>query len=154
MSYLRKVWAIVRKDLLAEMRSREMLSSMGAFSVLVILLFAFAFDLRVAKAGTVAPGALWSVIAFAGILGLGRTLSAEIDRGVFDALLLTPVDRSAIFFGNWGDLMIGMWGGLDILVDPYTASTTGTVRVIALQDVDVAVRQPASFAAMLDALTS
>lgn len=61
---------------------------------------------------------------------------------------------SAIFFGNWGDLMIGMWGGLDILVDPYTASTTGTVRVIALQDVDVAVRQPASFAAMLDALTS
>jgi len=61
---------------------------------------------------------------------------------------------SAIFFGNWGDLMVGMWGGLDILVDPYTASTTGTVRVIALQDVDVAVRQPASFAAMLDALTS
>lgn len=61
---------------------------------------------------------------------------------------------SAIFFGNWGDLMIGMWGGLDILVDPYTASTTGTVRVIALQDVDVAVRQPASFAAMLDALTA
>ena len=61
---------------------------------------------------------------------------------------------SAIFFGNWGDLMIGMWGGLDILVDPYTASPTGTVRVVALQDVDVAVRQAASFAAMLDALTS
>lgn len=61
---------------------------------------------------------------------------------------------SAIFFGNWGDLLIGMWGGLDILVDPYTASTTGTVRVIALQDVDVAVRHAESFAAMLDALTS
>lgn len=61
---------------------------------------------------------------------------------------------SAIFFGNWGDLLVGMWGGLDILVDPYTASTTGTVRVIALQDVDVAVRHAESFAAMLDALTS
>lgn len=59
---------------------------------------------------------------------------------------------SAIFFGNWADLVIGMWGGLDIMVDPYTASTTGTVRVVALQDVDVAVRHPESFAAMLDAL--
>lgn len=61
---------------------------------------------------------------------------------------------SAIFFGNWGDLLIGMWGGLDILVDPYTGSTSGTVRVVALQDVDIAVRHPESFAAMLDALTS
>lgn len=61
---------------------------------------------------------------------------------------------SAIFFGNWADLLIGMWGGLDLLVDPYTASTTGTVRVTALQDVDVAVRHPESFAAMLDALTT
>ena len=61
---------------------------------------------------------------------------------------------SAIFFGNWADLIIGMWGGLDILVDPYTGGTAGTVRVIALQDVDVAVRHAESFAAMLDALTA
>ena len=61
---------------------------------------------------------------------------------------------SAIFFGNWADLIIGMWGGLDILVDPYTGSTSGTVRVVALQDVDVAVRHAESFAAMLDALTA
>ena len=60
---------------------------------------------------------------------------------------------SAIFFGNWRDLLIGMWSGLDLLVDPYTGSTAGTVRVVALQDVDVAVRHPESFAAMLDALT-
>ena len=61
---------------------------------------------------------------------------------------------SAIFFGNWRDLLMGMWGGLDLLVDPYTISTTGTVRVVVLQDVDIAVRQPASFSAMLDALTT
>lgn len=61
---------------------------------------------------------------------------------------------SAIFFGNWNDLLIGMWGGLDILVDPYTGSTSGTLRVVALQDVDIAVRNPESFAAMLDALTA
>lgn len=61
---------------------------------------------------------------------------------------------SAIFFGNWNDLLIGMWGGLDILVDPYTGSSSGTLRIIALQDVDIAVRNPESFAAMLDALTA
>lgn len=61
---------------------------------------------------------------------------------------------SAIFFGNWADLFIGMWGVLDILVDPYTGGTSGTVRVIALEDVDIAVRHAQSFAAMLDALTS
>ena len=61
---------------------------------------------------------------------------------------------SAIFFGNWADLIIGMWGGLDILVDPYTGSSSGTVRVTAFQDVDIVVRHAASFAAMLDALTA
>jgi HK97 family phage major capsid protein len=61
---------------------------------------------------------------------------------------------SAIFYGNWADLLIGMWGGLDVLVDPYTGGTAGTVRVIELQDVDIAVRHAQSFAAMLDALTA
>ena len=109
MTFLRKAWYIARKDILAELRSREMLSSMGAFSVLVILLFAFAFDLRVAKAGTVAPGALWVVIAFAGMLGLNRSLTSEIDRGSFDALLLTPIDRSAIFLGKGLGIIIFMF---------------------------------------------
>ena len=58
---------------------------------------------------------------------------------------------SAIIFGNWNDLIIGMWGGLDIAVDTSTGSSSGTVRVVALQDVDIAVRHAQSFAAMLDA---
>ena len=58
---------------------------------------------------------------------------------------------SAIIFGNWNDLIIGMWGGLDIAVDSSTGSSSGTVRVVALQDVDIAVRHAQSFAAMLDA---
>lgn len=61
---------------------------------------------------------------------------------------------SAIFYGNWADLIFGMWGVLDVLVDPYTGGTAGTVRVITLQDADVAIRHPESFAAMLDALTA
>jgi HK97 family phage major capsid protein len=61
---------------------------------------------------------------------------------------------SAIFFGNWADLLIGMWSGVDLTVDPYQGATAGTVRVVALQDVDVGIRHPESFAAMLDALTT
>lgn len=65
----------------------------------------------------------------------------------------TGTNLSAILFGNWADLMIGMWGSLDLMVDPYTGSTAGTVRVVALQDVDVAVRNIESFASMVDAIT-
>lgn len=61
---------------------------------------------------------------------------------------------SAIIFGNFADLLIGMWGGLDLLVDPYTGGAAGTVRVRVLQDVDVAVRHAESFSAMQDALTA
>lgn len=59
---------------------------------------------------------------------------------------------SAILFGAWNNLVMGLWGGLDLMVDPYTGSTAGTVRVVALQDVDFAVRHAESFAAMKDAL--
>lgn len=61
---------------------------------------------------------------------------------------------SAIIFGNWSDLLIGMWGTLDLMVDPYSLSTAGSVRVVALQDVDVAVRHAESFATMVDAITA
>lgn len=62
---------------------------------------------------------------------------------------------SAIFYGNWDDLVLGIWGeGVDMLVDPYSLSTVGGVRVVAFQDVDFAVRHAQSFSAMLDALTS
>jgi len=61
---------------------------------------------------------------------------------------------SAIIFGNFADLFIGMWSGVDLTIDPYTGATSGTVRVVALQDCDIAVRHAASFSAMLDALTA
>ena len=61
---------------------------------------------------------------------------------------------SAIIFGNFADLVVGMWGGLDLMVDPYSGSTAGTVRVTAMQDVDIALRNTVSFATMVDALTA
>jgi HK97 family phage major capsid protein len=61
---------------------------------------------------------------------------------------------SAIFFGNWADLLVGMWGGLDLILDQSALATSGGRRLVALQDVDVAVRRAVSFSAMLDALTT
>ena len=61
---------------------------------------------------------------------------------------------SAVIFGNFSELMIGMFGGLDVLVDPYTGSAAGTTRISMFQDVDVAVRHAESFAAILDATTT
>jgi HK97 family phage major capsid protein/HK97 family phage prohead protease len=66
----------------------------------------------------------------------------------------TGTNLSAVIFGNFADLLIGMWGTLDLMVDPYSNSTSGTVRVVALQDVDVAVRHAESFATMVDAITA
>ena len=61
---------------------------------------------------------------------------------------------SAAIFGNFSDLMIGMFGGLDVLVDPYTGSSTGATRVALYQDIDVAVRHAESFAAIKDITTA
>jgi heme exporter protein B len=100
MSYLRKVLAVVTKDVVAELRTREMLGSMFVFSLLVILIFNFAFDLRAENQRTLAPGVLWVSIAFSGMLGLSRSFIMEKDRGSMEGLLLTPVDRSAIYLGK------------------------------------------------------
>lgn len=59
---------------------------------------------------------------------------------------------NAIAFGNWSDLLLGFWSGLDLVLDPYSLAAQGGRRLVALQDCDVAVRRAASFAAMLDAL--
>jgi heme exporter protein B len=98
--YVHKVVAIVGKDIATEIRTKEMFSAMFVFSLLIIFIFNFAFDLRANNLQTLAPGVLWVAIAFAGMLGLSRSFILERDRGVLDGLLLTPVDRSAIYFGK------------------------------------------------------
>jgi len=98
--FLRKVWAIVAKDVAAELHTREIISAMLVFAVLAMLIFSFALDLQRALARAVAPGVLWSTVAFAGTLGLSRSLAREQQTGCIDGLLLAPMDRSAIFFGK------------------------------------------------------
>jgi heme exporter protein B len=99
-SFFRALSAVVWKDLAAELRSRELLSSMLVFSLLVIFIFNFALELDPKTRSQVTAGVLWATFAFAGTLGLNRSMSMEKDRGCLDGLLLAPVDRSAIYFGK------------------------------------------------------
>jgi heme exporter protein B len=99
-AYLRSVGAVVWKDLAAELRSRELLSAMLVFALLVILIFNFALELDARTRTSVTAGVLWATFAFAGTLGLNRSMAMEKDRGCLDGLLLAPVDRSAIYFGK------------------------------------------------------
>lgn len=98
--FLRAVGAIVWKDLAAELRSRELISAMLVFALLVILIFNFALELDTKTRASVTAGVLWVTFAFAGTLGLNRSMAMEKDRGCLDGLLLAPVDRSAIYFGK------------------------------------------------------
>jgi heme exporter protein B len=98
--YFKAIGAIVWKDLAAELRSRELLSAMLIFALLVILIFNFAIELQPNLRTTITPGVLWVTFAFAGTLGLNRSMAVEKDRGCLDGLLLAPVDRSAIYFGK------------------------------------------------------
>jgi heme exporter protein B len=98
--YLKAIGSIIWKDLAAELRSRELLSAMLVFALLVILIFNFAIELQPNLRSTITPGVLWVTFAFAGTLGLNRSMAIEKDRGCLDGLLLAPVDRSAIYFGK------------------------------------------------------
>jgi heme exporter protein B len=98
--YFKAILAIAWKDLAAELRSRELLSAMLVFALLVILIFNFALELDPGTRRIATPGILWTTFAFAGTLGLNRSMAIEKDRGCLDGLLLAPVDRSAIYFGK------------------------------------------------------
>ena len=99
-NYFRAVAAIIRKDLSTEFRSRELLSAVLIFALLVILIFNFALELDVKTRNSVTSGVLWVTFAFAGSIGLNRSMAVEKDRGCLEGLLLAPVDRSAIYFGK------------------------------------------------------
>ena len=99
-SFFQAMTAVVWKDLAAEWRSRELLSAMLVFALLVIFIFNFALELNPAARAAITSGVLWVTFVFAGTLGLNRSLAVEKDRGCLDGLLLAPVDRTAIYFGK------------------------------------------------------
>lgn len=100
MRFWSAVWAIFWKDVQAEFRTKDIFTGMLIFALLAVLIFNFAFDLRVEKARQVLPGVLWVSIVFAGMLGLNRSFILEYDRSSLAGILLAPVDRSALYLGK------------------------------------------------------
>ncbi len=94
------VGAIIRKDLIAELHTREILNAIFVFALLALLIFSFALDLRGEAAQAAAPGIFWSVVVFAGTLGLNRSMAREHRSGAMEGLLLAPISRTGIFFGK------------------------------------------------------
>ena len=78
--------------------------------------------------------------------GSGEFIATNNELNGYSAIVSSQVTSGDLYFGNFSDLLIGMYGGLDIVVDPFTESKSGTVRIVALQTVDVAVRHAVSFA--------
>ena len=97
---LKDAWTIAKKDIRVELRSKEILLTMGYFGFLVVLVFAFAFFRGDAPISAVSAGILWVSVAFAGTLGLGRIFEREREGDCIRALLLSPVARPAIYLGK------------------------------------------------------
>ena len=98
--FLGQLRTLIWKDLLVEARGRETVLGGAVFALLVLVIFNFAFDLRVENVAAVAPGVLWVTITFVGVLSLGRAFARERDRRTLDGLLLAPVDRSALYLAK------------------------------------------------------
>jgi heme exporter protein B len=100
MEYLRQLGAIIWKDVVVELRTRERVAAMGGFTVLVGILFNYAIDPTVVEPQAIAAGLIWLTIVFGGMLGLGRTFSLEEEEGAFQGILLSPIPRDAIYLGK------------------------------------------------------
>src|SRR5437762_5590977 len=97
---MKPVAAIVFKDIVIEMRSKESLSSTTMFGVLVLVIFNFAFEPSSLERALIAPGTLWVAISFAAILGLNRSLAMETDNDCLQGLLLAPLSRGELYIGK------------------------------------------------------
>jgi heme exporter protein B len=100
MQLLREAYLLLWKDLVLELRRRESLLTMFFFGTLLLFVFHFAFDLPPDRVADMAPGLLWLAFLFTGTLGLAQLFQAERDNQCLEALLLSPLDRGALFLAK------------------------------------------------------
>lgn len=100
MRFWHKVIAITWKDALSEMRTKEIVFSVLIFTLLVIVIFNFAFGASQEMVRLVAPGMLWVTFTFAGVLSLNRSFILEKEEGCLEGLMVCPISREAIYVGK------------------------------------------------------
>ena len=94
------IWAIARKDLVLEIRNKDVVVAITGFALLVLAIFTFAVDLSQMNAKLIGPGVLWAAIAFAGVTGLNRAFASEIESSTLEALMIAPISRDLIYLGK------------------------------------------------------
>jgi heme exporter protein B len=120
MSFLRTVWLVMHKDLLIEIRSREILYTTVFFAVSCILVFSFGFVHEGEPLEGAAAGILWIAIAFAGTLALGRAFERERQSETLKALVMAPVDRPALYVAKLLGILVLLFA-VEVLVVPLVA---------------------------------
>ncbi|MCZ6800706.1 MAG: heme exporter protein CcmB [Nitrospirae bacterium] len=100
MPFLNTIRWMVWKDLIIEIRSRETISSMFFFALIVILVFSFSFSMDQQAARELIAGIMWVAFAFTGIIGLGKSFSAELQNDSLEYLQISPVPKGAIYLGK------------------------------------------------------
>lgn len=100
MKFLRCLTAILHKDLLLELRKRELVNTTLFFSVLIIFMFSFAFGADPKLLQQMAPGLLWLVVLFSALLALERSFQAEVEEGCMDRLVLYAASPRAVYLGK------------------------------------------------------
>ena len=98
--FLGPVLTLAWKDILLEVRSKDVVVSVLVFGFLVVVVFNFALNVTPMVIDDLAPGILWVAFAFAGVLAMSRAFVLEKDRGSLEGLMLTPVSRDAIYLGK------------------------------------------------------
>ncbi len=97
---LAKIWAVFRKDMLIELRTKDSLNAMLFFGIVVLVVFNFALESVRDSIRSVVPGVLWVSFAFSGTLGLNRMFAAEKENSCLQGLMMLPVDRGVIYLGK------------------------------------------------------
>ena len=95
-----KIWAIFRKDMLVELRTKDSLNAMLFFGIVVLVIFNFALEPARESIRAAVPGVLWVAFAFSGTLGLNRMFAAEKENSCLQGLLMVPVDRGILYIGK------------------------------------------------------
>lgn len=118
--FLRTVWLVTRKDLLIEIRSREIVYTTLFFAMSCVLVFAFGFVHDGRPVEDAAAGILWIAIAFSGTLALGRAFERERQSETLRALMMAPVDRPAIYVGKLVGVLV-LLAAVEAIVVPLVA---------------------------------
>jgi len=138
-TYFSDVGALARKDLLLELRAKETLPSMLLFVISALTIFHFA--LPAGTSDVAARGLLWSALVFTALLGLTRAFVAEREQGMFDALILTPCDRSAIWLAKSVAVLAFLAAAEVVALPAFAAFFHGlngrTVAAVALADLGI-----------------